>query len=284
MAKQNSPNAARVRDNQRRSRARRKEYTKELEARLREYELKGVKVAQEIQDAARAVLEENKRLKIIIEELRKEHGNTAAPKAKGNRSRVTEELESKLSVTGLWKDTGTRGKMSTDAKKDKSSIPAVTPHPSLHNSPPCALSMYHIGSMAQKERYPSSSMSPQVVNGYAPKDISVPRSQGDKSILKSSENRQVDLQTLPTPPRENPMQNQPHIDPQSTYKTSPALKEELNSTDDSSSCAFAVAILTSMRADVSTEEIKADLGCATDFEKCKIDNKRLFGAVDKYTR
>ena len=280
---QDSPNAARIRDNQRRSRARRKEYTKELEARLREYELKGVKVAQEIQDAARAVVDENRRLKTTIEELRKEGGNPGALMAGGSRSRVADELESKLRLTGSWQDTSAGGKSNTDAKRGELNIPAITPHPASQKSPPCASLMHPSSSTGQKERYPTSHMSPQT-NGCAPKGISSSKSQGDNSILRSSKNGQVDLPDLPTRPRDNPMQDQPHTDLRSTYKTSPTLREELDSTDDSSSCAFAVAILTSMRADVSAEEIKADLGCATDFEKCKIDNKLLFGAVDKYTR
>ncbi len=62
-----------------------------------------------------------------------------------------------------------------------------------------------------------------------------------------------------------------------------ALGSELNTSDDTTSCAFAVAVLTSMRSDVSAEEVQAELGCATDPSKCKVDNKRLFTAVDRYT-
>lgn len=59
---------ARIRDNQRRSRARRKEYLQELETKLRTYEQIGIEASSEIQSAARTVLEENRKLKAILRE------------------------------------------------------------------------------------------------------------------------------------------------------------------------------------------------------------------------
>ncbi|KAH7371911.1 hypothetical protein BKA64DRAFT_649584 [Cadophora sp. MPI-SDFR-AT-0126] len=59
-------NLARIRDNQRRSRARRKEYLQELEARLRQCELQGIEASAEIQMAARAVANENKKLRVLL--------------------------------------------------------------------------------------------------------------------------------------------------------------------------------------------------------------------------
>lgn len=61
-----SANLARIRDNQRRSRARRKEYVQDLEARLRRVELQGVEAATEIQAAARRVADENRRLRALL--------------------------------------------------------------------------------------------------------------------------------------------------------------------------------------------------------------------------
>ncbi|KAF7924469.1 hypothetical protein BELL_0750g00050 [Botrytis elliptica] len=59
-------NLARIRDNQRRSRARRKEYLQELEARLRQCELQGIEASSEIQLAARRVADENKKLRSLL--------------------------------------------------------------------------------------------------------------------------------------------------------------------------------------------------------------------------
>src|ERR1700728_4383237 len=63
---QEKANLARIRDNQRRSRARRKEYLQELEARLRQCELQGIEASPEIQLAARRVADENKKLRMLL--------------------------------------------------------------------------------------------------------------------------------------------------------------------------------------------------------------------------
>lgn len=63
---QEKANLARIRDNQRRSRARRKEYLQELEARLRQCEMQGIEASAEIQMAARKVADENKKLRSLL--------------------------------------------------------------------------------------------------------------------------------------------------------------------------------------------------------------------------
>ncbi|KAK7432680.1 hypothetical protein QQZ08_000890 [Neonectria magnoliae] len=59
-------NLERVRDNQRRSRARRREHLLELEHRIRSYELQGVEASSEVQQAARRVAEENRQLRALL--------------------------------------------------------------------------------------------------------------------------------------------------------------------------------------------------------------------------
>ncbi|UPX20747.1 uncharacterized protein EKO05_0010968 [Ascochyta rabiei] len=58
--------AIRIRDNQRRSRARRKDLIKDLQTRVQEYELKGVTATQDMQRAARKVAQENERLRTLL--------------------------------------------------------------------------------------------------------------------------------------------------------------------------------------------------------------------------
>ncbi|KPM42389.1 hypothetical protein AK830_g4161 [Neonectria ditissima] len=59
-------NLERVRDNQRRSRARRREHLLELEHRIRSYELNGIEASTEVQQAARRVAEENRLLRALL--------------------------------------------------------------------------------------------------------------------------------------------------------------------------------------------------------------------------
>ncbi|KAF3289702.1 hypothetical protein TWF970_003467 [Orbilia oligospora] len=61
-------NAIRIRNNQRRSRAKHKELVNSLQQRLREYETKGVHASAEMQQAARKVALENQRLRMLLQQ------------------------------------------------------------------------------------------------------------------------------------------------------------------------------------------------------------------------
>ncbi|KAF2227142.1 hypothetical protein BDZ85DRAFT_59057 [Elsinoe ampelina] len=92
-------NLVRTRENQRRSRARRREYIAGLEAKYRRYEAMGAEASVEIQQAARKVLEENRRLRSIIQEY--------GLKVEENEERPTEKVESLLSRKRTLEDDGT---------------------------------------------------------------------------------------------------------------------------------------------------------------------------------
>ncbi|KAF1925266.1 uncharacterized protein M421DRAFT_263671 [Didymella exigua CBS 183.55] len=66
MSKNQVDDAIRIRDNQRRSRARRKDLIKDLQTRVQGYELKGVTATLEMQRAARKVAQENERLRSLL--------------------------------------------------------------------------------------------------------------------------------------------------------------------------------------------------------------------------
>ena len=79
------------------------------------------------------------------------------------------------------------------------------------------------------------------------------------------------IQAPPNPPRPKPQCS--------------SQSNEMVLGDDTSSCEYAAHIITSMRADITTDEIRADLGCGGDVRelgKCKVDNSKLFVAVDRY--
>ena len=58
--------------------------------------------------------------------------------------------------------------------------------------------------------------------------------------------------------------------------------EEINAGADMSSCTFATNIIRDMGAGVSSEQVKAELGCAPDTD-CKVDNATLFRVMDRYS-
>ncbi|KAF2751683.1 hypothetical protein M011DRAFT_2260 [Sporormia fimetaria CBS 119925] len=61
-----TPSSIRIRENQRRSRMRRKELIDHLQAEVKRYELEGVKATQQMQQAARKVAHENIRLRSLL--------------------------------------------------------------------------------------------------------------------------------------------------------------------------------------------------------------------------
>ncbi|KAI1143036.1 hypothetical protein F5Y05DRAFT_408489 [Hypoxylon sp. FL0543] len=101
-------NLARVRDNQRRSRARRREYVAELEARLRKFERHGAEINHAIQQVARKVAEDNKKLRALLKRLGYnserissffQTGN--APCAEGTSSNFSQEQEDMIQTLEL---------------------------------------------------------------------------------------------------------------------------------------------------------------------------------------
>lgn len=220
-----APSAARIRENQRRSRARRKEYLQELEQKLRKCEQAGVKASVDIQHAARGVAEENKRLREDNARLREE-----GEKLRGENERIRAIL-----------DRNQRG---------------------------------HAEDATGVEYVPGASS-----HGTEDAGSETP------SQLQDSVERQVEEPNTTTEGEEictRLTQTQPELPLEVSYTSQ---NDEMVLGDDTSSCEYAAHIITSMRADISTDDVRADLGCGGDSRewwKCKVDNSKLFVAVDRY--
>ena len=63
---QDTPSSIRIRENQKRSRARRKDLLDSLQKRVQDFELNGVRATQKMQQAARRVVQENERLRSLL--------------------------------------------------------------------------------------------------------------------------------------------------------------------------------------------------------------------------
>lgn len=61
-----------------------------------------------------------------------------------------------------------------------------------------------------------------------------------------------------------------------------AFSEEINAGADMSSCTFATNIIRDMGAGVSSEQVKAELGCASNMD-CKVGNSTLFRVMDRHS-
>ncbi|KAF4549116.1 Hypothetical protein D9617_23g005310 [Elsinoe fawcettii] len=102
-------NLVRTRENQRRSRARRREYIADLEAKYRRYEAMGAEASVEIQQAARKVLEENRRLRKVLND----YGLTVEE----SEEKPTEKLESLLSRKRTLDDDAKESSLSNDKQE-----------------------------------------------------------------------------------------------------------------------------------------------------------------------
>lgn len=254
---------ARVRDNQRRSRARRKEYLQELESKLRKCEAAGVQASIGIQLAARGVTEENARLREEIERLKKENEQLRHRVRKSEEEAKASHQEAAISKPQNIGQTcgGVLEKAANADRTQPYNVPAqnfstihrdvITSPVSLANNPP------------QEQSFSPPSITPANAQSHAMRNQDITLSAGPSYTYTAL------------------------TEPGTTEQSSCA--ETMDSPPfghDTSSCEYAAAIITSMR-DVSADEVRAALGCPSDireWRKCKVDNSRLFATLDRYTR
>ncbi|MCJ1356645.1 MAG: hypothetical protein MMC33_006640 [Icmadophila ericetorum] len=257
------PNLTRVRDNQRRSRARRKEYLQELEEKYRNCELMGAQASAEIQAAARKVLEENKQLRALLQ----------------SQGLTDEEIDTHLSsrVGGPSQPPPTAPvleTMLTTRKPCCGEQPETTPARSPQSV--SALTPVSQFSEASNDRQHMAIRPAPFTTSGIPREI--------YSLAVPS--------TMPMPmpmPTVTDWNNSP-LDPHLQFGPSlqslwpdPGSSTPIDGPrqNDISSCDFAASMITSMRYDVSMDQVKQDLGCAPD-QHCQIGNTRLFDVMDKY--
>ncbi|MCJ1393712.1 hypothetical protein MMC18_006588 [Xylographa bjoerkii] len=245
-------NLARVRDNQRRSRARRKEHLHNTEKRLRELEREGVKVSTDIQKAARRVVEENIRLRAML------------------RQRGVEDVEIDESLRG-----GVNGTQeSAPLLLLPISSPPITPGSlassprhldvsvllSQHDDHSCKADNAIASPVVTEERQILASIQD------TPREYRVNTRSGDATELHGDS-------TPLRQPANNQMTNGHH--PQNAETSNPQPRA-LNTT----SCLLAANILASMCSAKTAAEVSAELGCFSGTD-CEVDNVKLFQIMDR---
>ncbi len=233
-------NLNRIRNNQRRSRARRKEYLQELESKLRKYESMGVEASTEIQASARLVVKENKRLRALLQ----------------SRGVVSQEIDRAIATSSVEAQTSSRASI-LEAK--------------LNTKKPCTGDVCKTGSKPRGGICKRSLTSMPLMT-TATNPVPLPESSVLQNRLSSSS-----IATSAFPPMDPSSHLMDHYE-----EESPDLSFETSPGNDTTSCAFAIDVITRMRADVSAEDVKAELGCGNDVE-CKIDNSTFFAIMDRYT-
>lgn len=251
----------RIRNNQRKSRARKKEYLQELESKLRKYESMGVEASLEIQASARLVAEENRRLRALLQSL----------------GVVSQETETAIATSSVEAQAPSRASI-LEAK--------------LNTKKPCTGEVCKTGSKSRQSNTSSSLQSLTEPRGgickqpltsvslrtTATNPVPLSESSAMQSRLSSSTLTSSSMAT----PAFSPMDLPSHL--MDCYEEeSRDLSSEISPGNDTTSCTFAVEVITSMRADVSAEDVKAELGCGKGVE-CNIDNSTFFSIMDRYTR
>ncbi|KAF2723791.1 hypothetical protein K431DRAFT_282485 [Polychaeton citri CBS 116435] len=275
-------NLARIRDNQRRSRARRKEYLQELEEKYRQCEQVGIGASAELQAAARRVLDENTRLR----ELLKKHGlsdaqidQTRYPENPQYPSAAT-SLETMLSIrrpcgsccgSGSGSsEAGSRKQSSPSAALTRQQDPVASPETEALPSQLQVPAMYHEGEL---------SGSSNLLHAIAPSNF---------PILPDNTLAQYNGQPGQAPQP----QEQQYVDQNVQYgneyfwdapysnQNFPELTNHNLSGADSSSCHAAASAIRTMEPDAGLE-VEQELGCRPG-EDCNVPNAEIFKIMDRY--
>lgn len=302
-------NLARIRDNQRRSRARRKEYLQELETKLRMCELHGVEASTEIQVAARRVASENKKLRALLLQngvsedsieafLSSTESSTASsemviPSQSSDRAaNSVQVLEQQLltrpcctTLNGPQKD-GICGRGSRDSSCSPSTV-----QPPPWNHPQNLDGLYSDAFGPSPERSSASTIRLR----YSPDPEShqgLPQMPGDVdpdlANLPDPQAAQIpdyDLHSqLQVPVQYETVAHQNYLEPLvgAQGSSSCACEAPSAATTNVSSCVFVADLLTTMTGDDSLANISADLGCPPDID-CEVDNHVVFDVMDRYT-
>jgi hypothetical protein len=259
--------ALRIRENQRRSRNRRKELIEELQARIQEYERKGVQATQDMQRAARKVAHENTRLRNLLAH----HGVSQA------------QVDSYLLSTDAGEETSNDTiHTTTELRRRQIDNPTIVMRPVINVA---RVSEHdhdkndnHINIEVGAITHPSGH---QVFHDHA---ITA-------SPQASSTGRTGCGQMSGTPPRNTDFQREepndatkePHCPNTSDCFCPPATTtlatQSLNSGLEIS-CETAASIIIEMRGDGDVESVRASLGCAGR-ESCSVRNSTVLQIMDE---
>ncbi|KAL8948587.1 MAG: hypothetical protein Q9222_005238 [Ikaeria aurantiellina] len=234
----------RVRDNQRRSRARRREYVEELEKRVHNFERSGAQASVEIQAAARKVAYENTLLRRLLEQ----HGimgNEIEAYIRGESAHTNVASKTAAVTTSMLRDY--RSPTSADSTSSlgrKIVMQAPTqsrccPAPTVVDSDDCH--------------------TPVAPPSTTP--VSAPNTH--KPSLESTFNQSIRLSPAPIKMKQE-------IGPQI----------QAASMDDTTDCETAARIIANMRGCDDTEGVRAELGCASNAH-CTVKNTTVFNAMNK---
>lgn len=302
-------NLAHIRDNQRRSRARRKEYLQELEARLRQCELQGIEASAEIQHAARRVADENRKLRGLLAQhgigddnidayLQSSPTNESVMQGQyGSTSAAVQVLEQLLQTrkpccsegnTGAPTNSGMSAgsRHSSDSQSTVQSLWDHQRRPVQSNVKQTPTHQFMTPSSSSRASNASLGHSSNHSVGHYQRltPVSLPRnpSPAANDARHNSQIFNFDSQL----PLSNSYNNHSttahqHLQPHSMPQRSSVYVPTTTTSSNANSCLFATDMITTM-AGGEASAVRADLGCQTDMD-CEVDNHLVFTVMDRYT-
>jgi len=304
-------NLARIRDNQRRSRARRKEYLQELESRLRQCELQGVEASSEIQSAARRVAEENKKLRALLAqhgvrdesiEVYLQTSSTADAVMGGqygSHSEAVQVLEQLLSTRKACCTDGNEPPVGGQSC-DRESSGSVTTTQSTWDPSQNANTRRHSGTQqagrsASIQYIPSSgSTTSSATLGHSsshpiPQHQRLVPAQMGRNLSPasnaSSQNHQMydyDQQFSMSNQSYSSIQNNTPKHQYQNMQQSSSVYVPTTSSPNVNNCNYAAEMITTMAGVSDSSAVRADLGCAPGMD-CEVDNHLVFNVMDRYS-
>lgn len=321
MSASEKANLARIRDNQRRSRARRKEYLQELEARLRQCELQGIEASSEIQQAARRVADENKKLRGLLaqygvrddsvkaflqsSEINGQDTMMGRQLDNGSSSGAVQNLEHLLATRKqCCADGSTPVAMTMGGSRDSSGTSISTVKSTLwepihpprtqkgRRRPDNTPSMGKAASSARQFMTPSSSASrtSSVSLGHStgrrvqPQRMALPRNTSPASNHSRHTPQLFDFDaqlSLSNSPYNSPHHHAQQLPHYMPQRSSIYMPTTTSSSSGTNSCVFATDMITTM-AGGDPNSVRADLGCSPGMD-CEVDNHLVFNVMDQYT-
>jgi len=277
--------------NQRASRARKRDYVTDLEARVRQFETEGIKIHTDIQTAARAVNEENLLLKqllasrfdvhedewktyLMIERLKREKVELEAlgPHAPDKIREKISYTDARIANLRMMEHHLQLQRRTTVVEKTKDkSQREITPSDAALQSDADARGTgtpQGTGTIETDADTTSNTVHPQRDRRLQPSRTYPPSPallQADNIVMASSS---PDCSPAPTH-----VSQRVHDVPADAV---PVCLSHANSTP----CEQAAAIIASMRGAAESQEIWPELGCSS-MKSCRVDNMRLFRMLDQ---
>lgn len=251
------PDPNRIRDNQRRSRARRKEYLQAAKQRLQDFERAGVTASAEIQAAARKVVEEN----VLLRSLLRRHGVTDVEISEHLRNNSEGARLGGPASGGTLGTLGAESPVSALEKSLERSTRVQAGFQAQTSSTVTGLQQEPMPQPALPAATPPIGVSSINLNHGQPSPLQAGGSGGARP--KQMYDLTDDIVALPD-----------ELHPVSTVDR-PSLPQVENTT----SCVLAATILTGMGCAKTIEEVTAELGCSAEVD-CRVDNMTLFSIMD----